>query len=400
MPINFSDEDVNFKKEVREFINSNLPKELQTKISNGGSANKEETIAWQKALNKKKWFAPGWPKEYGGSEMSVMRKYILDLELSLADTPTLIPFGVTMIAPVLIEFGTKKQKDYFLPKILESDHWWCQGYSEPNSGSDLASLSTKAVLENDMYIINGTKTWTTLAQYADWMFCLVRTSTEGKPQEGISFIMIDMKSKGISVDPIITIDGSHEINTVYLENVMVPKENLIYEVNKGWSVAKFLLSHERTTIAAVGRSKSALRKLKEIAAIEYDNDERPLINDRRFRDQLTTLEMDLKALEYTELRILSKESQGTAPGPEASLLKIQGSEIQQRITELTLNAVGYQGLIHNEENINYDRLNDFSVVPDYAENAASNYLNKRKTTIYGGSNEIQKNILSKMVLGL
>ena len=400
MNINFSDEDVNFKKEVREFINSNLSKELQTKISNGGSANKEETIAWQKALNKKKWFAPGWPKEYGGSEMSVMRKYILDLELSLADTPTLIPFGVTMIAPVLIEFGTKKQKDYFLPKILESDHWWCQGYSEPNSGSDLASLSTKAVLENDMYIINGTKTWTTLAQFADWMFCLVRTSTKGKPQEGISFIMIDMKSKGISVDPIITLDGSHEINTVYLENVKVPKENLIYEVNKGWSVAKFLLSHERTSIAAVGRSKSALRKLKEIAAIEYDNDEKPLINDRRFRDQLTTLEMDLKALEYTELRILSKESQGTAPGPEASLLKIQGSEIQQRITELTLNAVGYQGLIHNGENINYDRLNDFSVVPDYAENAASNYLNKRKTTIYGGSNEIQKNILSKMVLGL
>jgi alkylation response protein AidB-like acyl-CoA dehydrogenase len=400
MNINFSDEDVNFKKEVREFINSNLPKELQTKISNGGSASKEETIAWQKALNKKKWFAPGWPKEYGGSEMSVMRKYILDLELSLADTPTLIPFGVTMIAPVLIEFGTKKQKDYFLPKILESDHWWCQGYSEPNSGSDLASLSTKAVLENDMYIINGTKTWTTLAQFADWMFCLVRTSTKGKPQEGISFIMIDMKSKGISVDPIITLDGSHEINTVYLENVKVPKENLIYEVNKGWSVAKFLLSHERTSIAAVGRSKSALRKLKEIAAIEYDNDEKPLINDRRFRDQLTTLEMDLKALEYTELRILSKESQGTAPGPEASLLKIQGSEIQQRITELTLNAVGYQGLIHNGENINYDRLNDFSVVPDYAENAASNYLNKRKTTIYGGSNEIQKNILSKMVLGL
>ena len=239
-----------------------------------------------------------------------------------------------------------------------------------------------------------------MAQFADWIFCLVRTNKEGKQQEGISFIMIDMKSKGISVDPIITIDGSHEINTVYLENVMVPKENLIYEVNKGWSVAKFLLSHERTSIAAIGRSKSALRKLKEIAAIEYDNDEKPLINDRRFRDQLTTLEMDLKSLEYTELRILSKESQGTAPGPEASLLKIQGSEIQQRITELTLNAVGYQGLIHNEENINYDRLNDFSVVPDYAENAASNYLNKRKTTIYGGSNEIQKNILSKMVLGL
>ena len=305
-----------------------------------------------------------------------------------------------MIAPVLIEFGTKKQKDFFLPKILESEHWWCQGYSEPNSGSDLASLSTKAISENGKYIINGTKTWTTLAQYADWMFCLVRTSTKGKPQEGISFIMIDMKSEGVSVDPIITIDGSHEINTVYLENVEVPKENLIFEENKGWSVAKFLLSHERTSIAAVGRSKSALRKLKQIAAVEHNNDEKPLINDRRFRDHLTTLEMDLKALEYTELRILSKESNGAAPGPEASLLKIQGSEIQQRITELTLNAVGYQGLVHNQEKNNFNRSNDFLVGPEYAENVASNYLNKRKTTIYGGSNEIQKNILSKMVLGL
>ena len=400
MNINFSDEDINFKKEVKDFISRNLSKDLQTKISNGGTASKEETIAWQKALNTKKWFAPGWPKKYGGAEMSILRKYILDLELSLADTPTLIPFGVTMIAPVLIEFGTKKQKDFFLPKILESEHWWCQGYSEPNSGSDLASLSTKAISENGKYIINGTKTWTTLAQYADWMFCLVRTSTKGKPQEGISFIMIDMKSEGVSVDPIITIDGSHEINTVYLENVEVPKENLIFEENKGWSVAKFLLSHERTSIAAVGRSKSALRKLKQIAAVEHNNDEKPLINDRRFRDHLTTLEMDLKALEYTELRILSKESNGAAPGPEASLLKIQGSEIQQRITELTLNAVGYQGLVHNQEKNNFNRSNDFLVGPDYAENVASNYLNKRKTTIYGGSNEIQKNILSKMVLGL
>ena len=400
MNINFSDVEISFRKEVKDFIRNNLSKDLQAKISNGGSASKEETIAWQKALNNKNWFAPGWPKEYGGSEMSVVKKYILDLELSLGDTPTIIPFGVTMIAPVLIEFGTKKQKEYFLPKILESKHWWCQGYSEPNSGSDLASLSTKAVKDNDKYIINGTKTWTTLAQYADWMFCLVRTSNIGKSQEGISFIMIDMKSKGITVDPIITIDGSHEVNTVYLENVEVPIENLIYEENKGWSVAKFLLSHERTSIAAVGRSKSAIRKLKQIAKAEYNNDNKPLINDRRFRDQLTTLEMDLKALEYTELRILANENNGSKPGPEASLLKIQGSEIQQRITELTLNAVGYQGLVYNQEKTNYDRSNDFSLVPDYAENVAANYLNKRKTTIYGGSNEIQKNILSKMVLGI
>jgi alkylation response protein AidB-like acyl-CoA dehydrogenase len=400
MNINFSDEDISFREDVKRFISNNLSKDVQFKISNGGSATKEETIAWQKALNKKKWFAPGWPKKYGGSQMSAVKKYILDLELSLADTPTLIPFGVTMIAPVLIEFGTKKQKEFFLPKILTSDHWWCQGYSEPNSGSDLASLTTKAVLENDKYIINGTKTWTTLAQYADWIFCLVRTTNKGKPQEGISFIMINMKSEGVTVDPIITIDGSHEINTVYLENVEVPIENLIYEENKGWSVAKFLLSHERTSIAAVGRSKSALRKLKLIAKVENNNDEKPLIKDRRFRDQLTNLEMDLKALEYTELRILSKESNGSSPGPEASLLKIQGSEIQQRITELTLDAVGYYGLVHNQDNNNYNSSNTVPIGPDYAENVAANYLNKRKTTIYGGSNEIQKNILSKMVLGL
>ncbi len=400
MNIEFSKDDLEFQQKVRNFISKNLSNELRNKVANGSEISKEEIISWQKALHKENLFAPGWKKEFGGAELSASKRYILDQELALADTPTIIPFGVTMIGPVLMHYGTPKQQSFFLPKILNSDHWWCQGYSEPGSGSDLASLKTKAILKGDKYIINGTKTWTTLAQYADWMFCLVRTSFEGKPQEGISFIMIDMKTKGITVDPIITLDGAHEINTVYLEDVEVPRENIIFEENKGWTVAKFLLSHERTSIAAVGKSISAVKKLKQIANIELNNEGSLLITDKRFRDRLTTLEMDLKALEFTELRILSEENKGVAPGPEASLLKIRGSEIQQRITELTMNAVGYYGISNDLANSNADRSNSNQFRPDYSQNTAANYLNTRKTTIYGGSNEIQKNILSKMVLGL
>ena len=400
MNIEFSKDDLEFQQKVRNFISKNLSNELRNKVANGSEISKEEIISWQKALHKENLFAPGWKKEFGGAELSASKRYILDQELALADTPTIIPFGVTMIGPVLMHYGTPKQQSFFLPKILNSDHWWCQGYSEPGSGSDLASLKTKAILKGDKYIINGTKTWTTLAQYADWMFCLVRTSFEGKPQEGISFIMIDMKTKGITVDPIITLDGAHEINTVYLEDVEVPRENIIFEENKGWTVAKFLLSHERTSIAAVGKSISAVKKLKQIANIELNNEGSLLITDKRFRDRLTTLEMDLKALEFTELRILSEENKGVAPGPEASLLKIRGSEIQQRITELTMNAVGYYGVSNDLAKSNADRINSNQFRPDYSQNTAANYLNMRKTTIYGGSNEIQKNILSKMVLGL
>ena len=400
MNIEFSKDDLGFQQKVRNFISKNLSNELRNKVANGSEISKEEIISWQKALHKENLFAPGWKKEFGGAELSASKRYILDQELALADTPTIIPFGVTMIGPVLMHYGTPKQQSFFLPKIINSDHWWCQGYSEPGSGSDLASLKTKAILKGDKYIINGTKTWTTLAQYADWMFCLVRTSFEGKPQEGISFIMIDMKTKGITVDPIITLDGAHEINTVYLEDVEVPRENIIFEENKGWTVAKFLLSHERTSIAAVGKSISAVKKLKQIANIELNNEGSLLITDKRFRDRLTTLEMDLKALEFTELRILSEENKGVAPGPEASLLKIRGSEIQQRITELTMNAVGYYGISNDLAKSNADRINSNQFRPDYSQNTAANYLNMRKTTIYGGSNEIQKNILSKMVLGL
>ena len=398
MNLNYTEEDNKFRNKIKEFIKSNLSQEVQKKALNGKKYTKDEIIKWQKALFREGFFANNWPKEYGGCEWTPMQRYIFDQETALSNTPEIIPFGVTMVGPVIIEFGTDNQKERFLPKILNSEHWWCQGYSEPGSGSDLASLQTKAILKGNNYIVSGTKTWTTLAQYADWMFCLVRTKKDGKPQEGISFLLIDMKSKGIKVEPIITIDGSHEVNTVYLEDVIVPKENLIYQENKGWSVAKFLLSHERTSIAQVARSKSAIKKLKYIASQEtYDN--QALIKNVRFRDKLTELEMDMHSLEYSELRILSEEVKGTAPGPESSFLKIRGSELQQRISELTLEAVGHFGLLKSNEN-QLEQSNEYYPGPEYSNNTGTDYLNLRKTTIYGGSNEIQKNILSKMVLGL
>ena len=398
MNLNYTEADNKFRKEIKDFIKDNLSQEAQKRVFNGGKYTKDEIIKWQKDLFKAGKFAYNWPKEFGGCNWTPMQRYIFDQETAFANTPQIVPFGVAMVGPVIIEFGTKKQKEKFLPKILNSEHWWCQGYSEPGSGSDLASLQTKAVSDGNNYIINGTKTWTTLAQYADWMFCLVRTNTEAKPQEGISFLLIDMNTKGIKVEPIITLDDSHEINTVYLEDVVVPKENLIYQENKGWTVAKYLLSHERTSIAQVARSKSAIKKLKYIASHEtYDN--KPLISNIRFRDKLTELEMDMHALEYSELRILSEEAKGTAPGPEASFLKIRGSELQQKISELTLEAVGYFGLLKTNES-QTEKSNEYFPGPEYATNTGADYLNLRKTTIYGGSNEIQKNILSKMVLGL
>ena len=398
MNLNYTDEDNKFRKEIKDFIKSNLSEEVLKRVSNGGKYTKDEIVNWQKALYKKGMFAANWSKDYGGCDWTPMQRYIFDQETAFANTPQIVPFGVTMVGPVIIKFGTSIQKEKYLPKILNSEHWWCQGYSEPGSGSDLASLQTKAVSEGNNYIVNGTKTWTTLAQYSDWMFCLVRTNTKSKPQEGISFLLIDMNSKGIKVEPIITLDGSHEINTVYLEDVVVPKDNLIYEENKGWTVAKYLLSHERTSIAQVARSKSAIKKLKNIASQEtYLNS--PLINNVRFRDKLTKLEMDMHALEYSELRILSDEAKGGAPGSEASFLKIRGSELQQKISELTLEAVGSFGIVKSNES-NIEKTNEYFPGPEYANNVGADYLNLRKTTIYGGSNEIQKNILSKMVLGL
>ena len=397
MHLDFSPEDLAFQQEVRAFIAENYPAELRGKQDEGDELSKEDFLSWHKVLAKKGWVAPAWPVEYGGTGWSATQRYIWSEETARADCIRLMPFGLSMVGPVIYTFGTPEQKAKFLPRILSGEDWWCQGYSEPGSGSDLASLRTKAVRDGDHYVVNGQKTWTTMAQHADWGFFLVRTNPDAKQQEGISFLLIDMKTPGIEVRPIITLGGEHEVNEVWLEDVRVPVEQRVYEENKGWTCAKFLLAHERTGIAGVAASKRGIEKVKTIARAEMDGD-KPLIANAFFKRKIAELEMDLTALEFTELRSLAGESAGKGPGPESSLLKIKGSEIQQRLTELTLEAVGHYGAPYFRGFGEGD--NEHPIGPDYAHRAAPAYFNTRKTTIYGGSNEIQRNIIAKMVLGL
>ncbi len=397
MDLEFSPEDIAFQQEVRTFIAENYPDSLRGKQDEGDDLAKEDYLSWHRILARKGWVAPGWPVEYGGTGWTATQKFIWSEELAAADCLPTLPFGLSMVAPVIYTFGTPEQKAHFLPRILSGEDWWCQGYSEPGAGSDLASLRTKAVLDGDHYVVNGQKTWTTLAQHADWGFFLVRTDPDAKAQEGISFLLIDMKSPGITVRPIITLGGEHEVNEVWLEDVRVPVSNRVYEENKGWTCAKFLLAHERTGIAAVARSKRGIEKLKNIARTELDGD-KPLLANPFFKRKVAELEIDLTALEYTELRSLAGVNAGKGPGPESSLLKIKGSEIQQRIAELALEAVGHYGAPYFRGFGEGD--NEHPIGPDYAHRAAPTYFNGRKTTIYGGSNEIQHNIIAKMVLGL
>ncbi len=395
MDMRFSPEEMAFRDEVREFIANNYPEELRG--ARRGEMSKEDILKWHRILYKKGWVVPHWPVEYGGTGWTITQRYIWNEENARAETTPLLPFGLSMVGPVIYTFGNEEQKKRFLPGILSGDDWWCQGYSEPGSGSDLASLRTRAVREGDYYIVNGSKTWTTLAQHADWMFCLVRTDPNAKQQEGISFLLIDMKTPGITVRPIITMDGSHEVNEVFLEDVKVPAENLIGEENKGWTYAKFLLGNERSGIAGVARSKKAIERLKKLATAELVDGE-PLMKTDEFSRKVAELEIDLSALEVTELRTLAAESKGRGPGPEASILKIKGTEIQQRITELAVEAVGNYALVEAP------RLevtgNEFVPGPEGSQGVAQDYFNMRKTSIYGGSNEIQHNIIAKMVLGL
>ncbi len=397
MDLNFTAEEIAFRDEVRAFIEANYPKHLRGKNIMREDLSKEDFLAWHKILGKKGWSAPAWPVEYGGTGWTATQRYIWLEENARAETSPPLPFGVSMVGPVIYTFGTPEQKQRFLPGILSGDVWWCQGYSEPGAGSDLASLKTRAVRDGDHYIVNGQKTWTTLAQHADWGFFLVRTDPSAKPQEGISFLLIDMKSPGVSVRPIKLLDGGYEVNDVFLEDVKVPVDQRIYEENKGWTCAKFLLAHERSGIAGVARSKRNVERLKEIAKAEAGDDGKPLIEDEDFQRKLAELEIDLSALEMTELRVLARESAGRGPGPESSLLKIKGTEIQQRLTELTLEAVGNYAQPYTRE---LGEGNEFAVGPDYARAAAPVYFNWRKASIYGGSNEIQRNIIAKMVLGL
>lgn len=395
MDMRFSPEELAFRDEVREFIANNYPNELRG--ARRGEMSKDDILKWHRILHKKGWVVPHWPVEYGGAGWTITQRYIWNEENARAETTPLLPFGLSMVGPVIYTFGNEEQKKRFLPGILSADDWWCQGYSEPGSGSDLASLRTKAVREGDHYIVNGSKTWTTLAQHADWMFCLVRTDPNAKQQEGISFLLIDMKTPGITVRPIITMDGAHEVNEVFLEDVKVPAENLIGEENKGWTYAKFLLGNERSGIAGVARSKKAIERLKKIAGAELV-DGTPLMKTGEFSRKVAEVEIDLSALEVTELRTLAAESKGKGPGPEASILKIKGTEIQQRITELAVEAVG------NYAAVEAPRLevtgNEFVPGPEGSQGVAQDYFNMRKTSIYGGSNEIQHNIIAKMVLGL
>jgi alkylation response protein AidB-like acyl-CoA dehydrogenase len=397
MDLEFSPEDIAFREEARRFIAENYPKALRGKQEHGEELEKEDFLSWHRVLAKQGWIAPAWPKEYGGPGWTTTQRFIWSEELARADTIPILPFGINMVGPVIYTFGTPEQKARFLPRILSGEDWWCQGYSEPGAGSDLASLRTKAVRDGDHYIVNGQKTWTTMAQHADWGFFLVRTDPDAKPQEGISFLLLDMKSPGVTVRPIITLGGEHEVNEVWLEDVRVPVDQRIYEENKGWTCAKFLLAHERTGIAGVARSKRGVERIKSIARTEMDGD-RSLLANPFFKRKVAELEIDLTALEYTELRTLASEASGRGPGPESSLLKIKGTEIQQRITELALEAVGHYGAPYFRGFGEGD--NEHPIGPDYAHRAAPTYFNGRKTSIYGGSNEIQRNIIAKMVLGL
>ena len=393
MDITFSAEELAFRDQVREFLAENWTEDLARRIRGEDEEFKAAQIEWQNKLNDKGWLAPGWPVEHGGVAWSVTENFIFETERSLAGAPDVVPFGLKMVAPVIYGFGNDEQKKRFLPRILKSQDWWCQGYSEPGAGSDLAALKTKAELDGDDYIVNGAKVWTTYAQYADWIFCLVRTDSSGTRQDGISFLLIDMKSPGITVNKISSIDDHHSLNEVVFDNVRVPVANRIGEQDKGWTYAKALLAHERTSIAAVADSKRRLRDLRKLLSEEISGG-RPLIEDVQFQNRLSNTEIELMALEYTELRVLASTADGKGPGVESSLLKIKGTEIQQAIQQMYMDLAGYySGVLHGDETAE-------SIGHAFGHDARKAYMYGRAATIYGGSNEVQKNITAKYVLGL
>jgi alkylation response protein AidB-like acyl-CoA dehydrogenase len=396
MDLQFTPEELAFRQEVRDWVAAHLPKEMAEKVHNGLRLLREDMQGWAKILGKKGWLASGWPKAFGGPGWNAVQKHLFEEECALAGAPRVVPFGPVMVAPVLMAFGSKAQQERFLPGIASGEVWWSQGYSEPGAGSDLASLKTRAERQGDYYIVNGQKTWTTLGQYGDWMFNLVRTSTEGKPQTGISFLLIDMKSPGVTVRPITLLDGDAEVNEVWFDNVKVPADQLVGEENKGWTYAKYLLAHERTNIADVNRAKRELERIKRIAKSEH------LCEDTRFRDEIAKLEIDILALEMLVLRALAAEKSGKPALDIAGLLKIRGSEIQQRYTELMMLAAGPMALpyLHEAMDAGWQPQAHRWVPPAYAWPLAPTYFNYRKTTIYGGSNEVQRNVVAQSLLGV
>ncbi len=399
MDLSFTAEERAFRAELRDFFHTAIPDRIRRKLREGLHASKDEQIEAQRILNARGLAVPHWPVAWGGQDWTAVQTYIYQDELQQASVPYPLPFNCAMVGPVIAEFGSQTQKERFLARAANLDDWWCQGFSEPGAGSDLASLRTTARLEGDTWIINGQKTWTTLGQYADWIFVLARTDSAVKKQEGISFILVDMKTPGITVRPIQTIDGGVEVNEVWFDDVIVPAENLVGQVNKGWDYAKFLLGNERTGIARIGISKARLKRIRELAAMERIGEIR-LIDDVKFREKLVGVEIELKALEMTQLRVVAQERhlERGKPNPMSSVLKIKGSELQQATTELLMDVMGpYVAPFFSEDEL--EGRNEPGIGPEDAATAAPLYFNSRKISIYGGSNEIQRNILAKAVLG-
>ncbi|HUN92409.1 MAG TPA: acyl-CoA dehydrogenase family protein [Burkholderiaceae bacterium] len=389
MDLSFTAEEDAFRLEVRDFAQRAVPADARLAAERGEHATRDAIVDWQRALHARGWGAPSWPVSWGGPGWDEIRQHIFDEETAFAGAPRQLPFGLRMVGPVLMKFGTPAQQRRFLPRIPTAEDWWCQGYSEPGAGSDLAALSTRAERRGDRYVVSGQKTWTTLAQFADWIFCLVRTDSQAKKQEGISFLLVDMKSKGVSVRPIILLDGVREVNEVWFDDVEVPVDQRVGEENQGWTIAKYLLEHERTNIAGIGANKRELARVRALARSARRNG-RPLADDPLYAARLAEVEIDLMALEITNLRVLSEaRSRGGAPGPLSSMLKIKGSEIYQRIAELALEAHGSAALAGRAKGDGYVPAGD-----------AAFYLNLRKVSIYGGSNEIQRGIIAKHVLEL
>ena len=402
MDLNFTPEEKAFRAEVQSFLRDKLPARIANKVKAGQRLTKADQEEWHAILNERGWLANHWPEQYGGPGWGAVQKFIFDNECALAGGPRIVPFGVNMLGPVLIKYGNEAQKQYWLPRILSGADWWCQGYSEPGSGSDLASVKTTAVrgvdAQGDHYIVNGQKTWTTQGQHANMIFCLVRTDREARPQSGISFLLVDMNTPGVEVRPIRTLDGDREVNEVFFTDVRVPAENLVGEENKGWTYAKFLLTYERTGIAGVGFSVAALEKLKVIAA-KVQRNGKPLNQDAQFAARMAQVEIDLENMKTTNLRVIAAVAGGGVPGAESSMLKIRGTEIRQEILSLIRRAMGPYALPFIEA-AQYEGYADAPVGPKEAATAAASYFNYRKLSIFGGSNEIQKNIISKMILGL
>ncbi len=392
MDLNFTADELAFRAEIRQWVAEHLPKDISAKVHDALRLSKDDMQRWAKILGARGWLGWAWPKQFGGPGWSAVQRHLFEEECALAGAPRIVPFGPVMVAPVIMAFGTQAQQQRHLPGIMSGEVWWSQGYSEPGSGSDLASVKTSAERQGDKYIVNGQKAWTTLGQYGDWIFCLVRTDNSGKPQTGISFLLIDMKSPGVTVRPVIMLDGGHEVNEVFFDDVEVPIENLIGEENKGWTYAKYLLAHERSNIADVNRAKRELERLKRIAKAEG------MVDDQRFRDQVALLEVDIVALEMMVLRVLSADRSGKQTLDVAGLLKIRGSEIQQRYTELMMLAGGPFSLPFIHEAMAAGWQGEY-IGAAHCAPLASHYFNTRKTTIYGGSSEVQRNIVAQTMLG-